>query len=36
LVRLGKDVEKSVLSRALRNHLDDRVIVSGNKTVVFD
>ena len=36
LVRLGKDVEKSVLSRALRNHLEDRVIVIGNKTVVFD
>ncbi|MDG1772093.1 MAG: formyltetrahydrofolate deformylase [Oceanicoccus sp.] len=36
LVRLGKDVEKSVLSRALRNHLEDRVIVLGNKTVVFD
>lgn len=36
LVRLGKDVEKAVLSRALRNHLEDRVIVHGNKTVVFD
>lgn len=36
LVRLGKDVEKSVLSRALRNHLEDRVIVLGNKTVVFE
>jgi formyltetrahydrofolate deformylase len=36
LVRLGKNVEQSVLSRALRNHLEDRVIVHGNKTVVFD
>lgn len=36
LVRLGKDVEKSVLARALRNHLEDRVIVHGNKTVIFD
>lgn len=36
LVRLGKDVEKAVLARALRNHLEDRVIVHGNKTVVFD
>lgn len=35
LVRLGKDVEKSVLSRAVRYHLDDRVIVRGNKCVVF-
>lgn len=36
LVRLGRDVEKAVLSRAVRNHLEDRVIVHGNKTVVFD
>ena len=36
LVRLGKDVERSVLARALRNHLADRVIAFGNKTVVFD
>ena len=35
LVRLGRDVEKSVLARALRNHLEDRVIVRGNKCVVF-
>lgn len=36
LVRMGRNVEQSVLSRALRNHLEDRVIVHGNKTVVFD
>lgn len=36
LVRLGRDVERSVLSRGLRYHLQDRVIVRGNKTVVFD
>ncbi len=36
LVRLGKDVEKAVLASALRNHLEDRVLVHGNKTVVFD
>ncbi len=36
LVRMGKDVEKSVLARALRNHLEDRVVILGNKTVVFD
>ena len=35
MVRLGRDVEKSVLARALRYHLQDRVIVRGNKTVVF-
>lgn len=36
LVRLGKDVEKIVLARGLRAHLEDRVLVHGNKTVVFD
>lgn len=35
LVRLGRDVEQAVLSRGLRYHLEDRVIVRGNKTVVF-
>jgi formyltetrahydrofolate deformylase len=35
MVRLGRDVEQSVLSRGLRHHLEDRVVVKGNKTVVF-
>mgnify|MGYP001820212041 FL=1 len=35
MVRLGRDVEQSVLSRGLRYHLEDRVIVRGNKTVVL-
>jgi formyltetrahydrofolate deformylase len=35
LVRRGKDVEKAVLARGLRYHLEDRVIVQENKTVVF-
>ncbi|MBN7797579.1 formyltetrahydrofolate deformylase [Parahaliea mediterranea] len=35
LVRLGKEVEKTVLARGLRYHLEDRVLVQGNKTVVF-
>ncbi|OLO08232.1 formyltetrahydrofolate deformylase [Salinicola sp. MH3R3-1] len=35
LVRLGRDVEKAVLARGLRWHLQDRVLVQGNKTVVF-
>jgi formyltetrahydrofolate deformylase len=35
MVRLGKDCEKSVLARGLRWHLEDRVLVHGNKTVVF-
>jgi len=36
LVRLGRDVEKIVLARGLRYHLEDRVLVHGNKTVIFD
>ena len=36
MVRLGKDVEKNVLSRGLRAHIEDRVITYENKTVVFD
>ncbi len=36
MVRLGKDVEKTVLARGLRWHLEDRVLVHGNKTVVFN
>jgi formyltetrahydrofolate deformylase len=35
MVRLGKDLEKLVLSRALRAHLTNRVLVYGNRTVVF-
>jgi len=35
LVRLGKDVERNVLARGLRYHLEDRVLVHGNKTIVF-
>ena len=35
MVRLGRDVEQAVLSRGLRYHLEDRVIVHGNKTIVF-
>ena len=35
LVRYGKDIEKAVLARGLRYHLEDRVITLGNKTVVF-
>ncbi len=35
MVRLGKDVEKMVLSRGVRLHLEDRVLRHGNKTIVF-
>jgi formyltetrahydrofolate deformylase len=36
LVRKGRDLEKLVLARAVRWHLDDRILIYGNKTVVFD
>lgn len=36
LVRKGRDVERWVLARGLRNHLEGRVLTHGNKTVVFD
>jgi formyltetrahydrofolate deformylase len=35
LMRKGKDIEKAVLARAVRWHLEDRVLVWGNRTVVF-
>jgi formyltetrahydrofolate deformylase len=36
LIRKGRDLEKIVLARAVRLHLEDRVLVYGNKTIVFD
>lgn len=35
MVVLGKDVEKNALARGLKFHLEDRVLLSGNKTIVF-
>ncbi len=35
LKNLGRDLERRVLARAVRWHCEDRVIVHGNKTVVF-
>jgi len=35
LVRRGRDIERRVLARAVRYHLEDRVILNGRKTVVF-
>jgi formyltetrahydrofolate deformylase len=35
LVRKGRDLERRVLSDAVRSHLQDRVIVADNKTVIF-
>ena len=36
LVARGRDLERAVLSRAVRWHLDRRILCYGNKTVVFD
>jgi formyltetrahydrofolate deformylase len=35
LTRKGRDLEKTVLARAVRWHLEDRVLVYANKTIVF-
>ncbi|MGZ4531746.1 MAG: formyltetrahydrofolate deformylase, partial [Mycobacteriaceae bacterium] len=35
MVRKGRDIERLVLSRSVRWHLEDRVLVHGSKTVVF-
>ncbi len=35
LARMGRDVERLVLSRAVARHLEDRVLVDGRRTVVF-
>lgn len=36
LVRKGRDVERTVLARAVRCHVEDRIIVCGNRTVIFE
>ena len=36
LIRKGRDLERVVLARAVRLHLDHRIMLSGTKTVVFD
>jgi formyltetrahydrofolate deformylase len=35
LVRKGRDIERRVLARAVRHHLEDRILLNGSKTVVF-
>ncbi|MDP3740004.1 MAG: formyltetrahydrofolate deformylase [Hyphomonadaceae bacterium] len=35
LVRKGRDIERRVLARAVRYHIEDRVLINGSKTVVF-
>jgi formyltetrahydrofolate deformylase len=36
MVRIGREVERRVLAQAVRWHLEDRVLVEGNRTVVFE
>jgi formyltetrahydrofolate deformylase len=36
LIRKGRDLERVVLARAVRAHLEHRVLIYGNKTAVFD
>ena len=36
LIEKGRDLERVVLSRAVRWHLEQRILCYGNKTVVFD
>jgi len=36
LVRKGRDIERRVLARAVSHYLNDRVLIHGEKTVVFD
>ena len=35
MVRYGRDIEKTVLARGVRCHVEDRVLICGNKTIVF-
>ncbi|MFZ0872399.1 MAG: formyltetrahydrofolate deformylase [Rhodanobacter sp.] len=35
MIRIGRDIERRVLARTLRHYLDDRILLNGNKTVVF-
>ena len=35
MVRYGRDIEKTVLARGLRYHVENRVLICGSKTIVF-
>ena len=35
LIRKGRDIERRVLARAVRYHIEMRTIMNGNKTIVF-
>jgi len=36
MIRKGRDLEKIVLARAVRWHLENKILVYDNKTVIFD
>lgn len=36
LIRKGRDIERRVLARAVRSYLEDRILLNGRKTVVFE
>ncbi|NIU88438.1 MAG: formyltetrahydrofolate deformylase, partial [Nitrosopumilaceae archaeon] len=36
LKRKGRDLERMVLARALHFHFDDRILVRGKKTIIFE
>ncbi len=36
LRRIGRQIERAVLARAVTWHVEDRILVHGNRTVVFD
>jgi len=35
MIRKGRDIERTVLARAVRWHLEDRIIVHNNRAIVF-
>ena len=35
LIRKGRDIERRVLARAVRFHVENRVVINGSKTIVF-
>ncbi|MBB2203295.1 formyltetrahydrofolate deformylase, partial [Gluconacetobacter tumulisoli] len=35
LIRKGRDIERRVLARAVRYHVEQRAIMNGHKTIVF-
>ena len=35
LIRKGRDIERRVLARAVRFHVENRILINGSKTIVF-